>query len=273
MKKEFDFLCVMATNSNNDIINDQIESLFWGLRSNFALVIVNDGINDLNFNQHNIFTIKPKGQIHNASKVGFKINEGLSWAIEKDIKFKCAMILDDDALIIRKGLDDWFINKFEKSKNLGLLAVGDDEIANERYSDDSKHKTYKNFLHRWLSLKEFSVPKKYAFYAVNFQSYEMIKFFYEKKLLEQSKEEWPYPCETFQTIMCEALNFEIELYGQYPQNLLPPLYVMHHGSKSPIDPRNLSKDFLIHHSIRHVKNTSEWEIRKFYRKNRINKLL
>lgn len=269
----FDFLCVMTTNSNRETVNDQIESLFWGLGSKFGLIIVNDGNNDLNFSQSNIFTIKPKGTIHNAGKVGFKTNEGLKWAIENKIKFKCAMILDDDALIIRKGLGDWFIKKFEKNKNLGLIAVGDDELANKRYSDKSKHETYQNYLIKWLGSTKIDIPKKYAFYAVNFQSYDMIKCFYEKNLLDFEKEAWPYPCETFQTIMSVFLNFEIELHGQYPDNLHPPLYVMHHGSKNPIDPRELPKNFLIHHSIRHVKNASEWEIRKFYRKKRINKLL
>lgn len=271
--KTFDFLCIMATNSNKDVVYDQIESLFWGLGSNFGLIIVNDGNNELNFSQSNIFTIKPKGTIHSASKVGFKINEGLKWALENNINFKCAMILDDDALIINRGLSDWFIEKFEKNKNLGMIAVGDDNLANKNYSDKSKHETYKNLLFNWIGTRKIIIPKKYAFYAVNFQSYNMIRFFHEKKLLDYEKEKWPYPCETFQTIICNSLDFEIELHGQYPDNLVPPLYVMHHGSKNPMDPRNLPKSFLIHHSIRHVKNVGEWEIRKFYRKKRINKLL
>jgi hypothetical protein len=270
----FDLLCVMATCSSKDIVHDQIESLFWGLNSNVRLIIVNDGPNDLDcFSQNNIFVMKTKGTIHNASKVGFKINEGLDWALNQNFKFKCAMILDDDALVIRKGLDDWCLDKFEKNKNLGLLGVGDDDIANQRYSDNSKLKIYNEFAERWLGNSYVIIPKKFMFYAVNFQSYEMIKCFRDKNLLSSDKEVWPYPCETFQTIFSHNLNFEINFHGQYPKNLLPPLYVTHHGSARPEDPRKLSKNFLIHHSIRQIENVSELEIRKYYRKIRKNKLL
>lgn len=264
-------LCVMSTSSNKNIVEDQIESLFWGLEMNFNLIIVNDGDHNLNFNQNNIFVIKPQGAIHSAAKVGFKINEGLKWAIDKNIYFKYSMILDDDALLIRKGIDDWFVKKFENNKKIGIIGVGDDEIANKRYSDLNKIKIYNKFIYNWLKIKNFQIPKKYLFYAVNFQSYEMIKSFYDSNLLNHDKEIWPYPCETFQTIMSKLLNFEIYFHGQYPNNLSPPLYVMHHGTKSPLDPRKISKKFLIHHSIKRIKNTDEWEVRNYYKKLRKTK--
>ena len=274
--KQVDILCVMATHSNEDVINDQIESLFWGFESNIFLVIINDGLNELNFSQSNIAVIRSKGAIHKASKVGFKINEGLSWAFEKGIKFNFAMIFDDDALIIGKGLDLWAFNKFEKSKNLGLLGTGDDEASNQRYSDIGKIPVYKKLMFDWFNIENLKIPKKFMFYAVNFQSYEMISYFFEKNFLSHEKEIWPFPCETFQTIATFNSIFDIEFHGQYPQNMVPPLYVMHHGSTPPTDPRKLSKDFLIHHSIRRIKGIKEWEIRNFYRnvrKNRVYKFL
>ena len=178
--EQLEVLCVMATCSDKDIVNDQIESLFWGFDCRFAIVIVNDGPHELNFSQSNIFVIKPKGTIHQAGKVGFKINEGLSWAIEKNIKFKYAMVLDDDALIIGKGLDSWISDKFEKNKNLGMLGVGDDDIANQRYSDPKKINFYKKIMFDWFGIDNLKIPNQFMFYAVNFQSYEMISYFFEK---------------------------------------------------------------------------------------------
>ena len=269
-KKEV--LCVMATCSDENIVRDQIDSIFWGIESSVKLIIVNDGKRDFDFFDERIKVIRPKGTLHNAGKVGFKVNEGFLWAMENNIYFEWAMVLDDDALILNKGIDHFVFEKFE-DKDVGMIAVKDDVLANIAYSKTDKKDTYTKLVKQWLGCKDFSLPKEFAFYAVNFQSYSLIRSFYENNLLTPDKEVWPYPCETFQTIFTDLLGYKILFHGQYPDNLLPPLYVMHHGSVTPPDPRKISNEFLIHHSIRKVKGVKEEDIRAYYRKIRKIKYL
>ena len=262
-----EILCVMVTCSNEYIVQDQIESILWGIKHPINIIVVNDGNKNFSFKDKNIYVIKPKGKIHHASKVGFKANEGLAWAIKNELPFKFAMIMDDDALILGKGLENFAFDIF-KNKKIGMIAVKDDTKANSAYSNVNKIKNYNRFIYEWTGQKDFEIPKEFAFYAVNFQSYELIKTFYQNGILESEKEIWPYPCETFQTIFTKIFGFKIHYHGQYPNDLLPPLYVMHHGSVRPEDPRKISNKFLVHHSIRQIKNVKESLIRSYYKKIR-----
>ena len=116
-----------------------------------------------------------------------------------------------------------------------------------------------------MGYSNFTIPDEYVFYAVNFQPYHVLKELYDLKLLSWDKETWPLPCESYQTIITELIGYKPYFVGQYPYDLKPPLYVMHHGSILPPDPRQISKEFLIHHSIKKVPEIDEWVIRDYYK--------
>ena len=260
----------MATNNKADVIEDQIEAIKWSCKQSVEIIVVDDGNN---LSDLKCTTIKSKGKIHKASSVGFKVNEGIYWAIENGIEFEMAMVLDDDSLPIRKGLDVWAMNELKKDK-IGLLGVKDDKIACGLYSSEKAKKAMMKKLKQWIDVPEgWEPPNENVFYAVNFQPSSLILKMKEKGMLSADKEEWPRPCETFQAWMTELFGFKQKFWGEYPNNLIPPLYSMHHGTKSPKDPRFIQPEFMIHHSIRNVKGISEWEIRKHFKKMRNQKML
>lgn len=266
-KKNVDLICVMATCSDNETICDQIDALNWGLQCNKHIIILDDR-GALSIDKENTTILEPKGKIHHASKVGFKVNEGIAWAIQ-NIDFKICMVLDDDALIIRKGLEKWIFRLLENKT--GILGVKDCNISNKNYSKLENKNKCLSILEKYVDVSQFEFPNEYVFYAVNFQPFQTLAILYEKGFLSPEMEIWPLPCESYQTTVTSLIGHEIQFIGQYPHWLKPPLYVMHHGSKLPLDPRLIDRNFLIHHSIKKVKNTDEWEIRKYYKKIREGK--
>ena len=266
LEKAVDMLCVMATSSSNESIRDQIQALEWGLGCSKHIVIVDDGHKIISV-KNGVTVLPSSGKIHHTSRVGFKVNEGISWAIN-NIQFKCAMALDDDALIIKSGLDKWVFDVL-KNDNIGIVGVKDANLANFNYSKPENKVRCMEKLKSYTTVPaDFEIPDEYVFYAVNFQPYSVLKKLYDLGLLSWEREDWPLPCESYQSTITKMIGKELFFVGQYPDNLKPPLYVMHHGSVLPPDPRHIDKGFLIHHSIKNVANVQEWDIRNYYKKER-----
>lgn len=267
-----DTLCVIATCSDSKIISDQIEAVNWSCEHDVHIVIVDDlDGRFLNFNYDNVDVMKPRGTYKHARAVGFKVNEGLAWAVSRGIVFKMAMVLDDDALPIGKGLDDWAMSVFKGSPSAGYLGTKDSVDSMSRYNNSGKRDKGQKWLSERIELPEgWSPPTENIFYAVNFQTSDFVCGMMLNDLCKPEMDSWAdiLPCEVFQSWCCELLGFDQIFWGQYPNDLKPPLYSMHHGSVKPPDPRTLSSDYLVHHSVRHVDQVSESIIRDYYKRQR-----
>jgi len=257
-------LCVMATSSEPKVIEDQVEAIRWSCQTPVEIVVVDD-CSRTDWKQDGCHILQSNTRRHTPAAVGYKVNEGIAWAIDQGMPFEMVMVLDDDALPIGKGLDVWALNILEDDPEIGLLGVMDDMLARKAYSKPSNVEKMMDAMKKWHNVSEWVSPKDNIFYAVNFQPRSIVELFNQQGVLHPSREVWPCPCETYQSWMTEFFGYKQKFWGMYPDDLVPPLYSMHHGSVHPEDPRKISLDFKIHHSIRNVKNVGEWEIRKHYR--------
>ena len=261
---DFDTLVVMLTARDLDIILDQIDAIFWSCLSKIKIVIVDDTKKIKDLNIENVEVVYTNTKIKNKynHNMAQKVNAGILHAINKNYNFKMAMVIDDDALPINsKGLDLWALNILKYNENIGCIGSKDEAI----YSKDWMLEKIKNHFKEYFSnIENFKFPERQVFYAVNFQSKKFIDKAFQHGLLDVKHENYPFPAESFLTNCVSLMGFENFFWGLYPDNLFPPLYSSHHGRKKPLDPRNIDKNFLIHHSIKNVPNVSEKEIREYY---------
>lgn len=260
---EFDTLVVMLTHRGEDIVLDQIDAIFWSCKSKIKMIVVDDSKKIKKLNIQNVEIVHTKAILKKENRnISQKVNDGITYALNKKYNFKMVMVIDDDALPINgKGLDVWALNIFTHNKNIGCIGSKDDAI----YSKDWMIEKIKNHFNPYFpNINDFVFPERQIFYAVNFQSRSFIDKAFKNGLLDTKHENYPFPSESFLTNCVKLMGFENFYWGEYPDNLVPPLYSSHHGRKKPIDPRLIDEKFLIHHSIKNVPYVSENEIREHY---------
>jgi len=262
-KNKVKTLIVVATCNGPDVMLDQLDAIKWSCQDSYEVVVVDD-VGGLSLP---CTVLRSNGKIKKPGTVGFKVNEGIKWALDH-IDFEMVMVLDDDALPIGKGLDTWALDIFKKNPNAGLIGTMDDVKACAMYSEPARVNRMLEQLKQWILVDNWIPPKEVVFYAVNFQSRACVEKLNSMGMLNPDKEIWPSPCETFQSWVTLLAGFELYFWGRYPDQLKPPLYSMHHGSISPPDPRTIVSEFLVHHSIRRIQGVDEWTIRKHYQNMR-----
>jgi hypothetical protein len=261
-------LVVMATNRQKDVMLDQIDAIHWTCQYPHEIIVVDDkGGLELPCK-----VMLSQGKVKKHSTVGFKVNEAIKWALN-NIDFEMVMVLDDDALPIGKGLDSWALNIFKNNPKIGTIGVEDSIPASNLYNSQNYVEKMLNQLSQWVPIENWTPPKQYVFYAVNFQSRALVEKLNTLGLLDHDKDIWPAPCETFQSWVTTLAGFELYLHGQYPHNMQSPLYAMYKKPQLPDDPRTLNNKFLLHHSIKDVAGVDEWTIRNHYKKKRTPKIL
>ena len=134
-KNKVKTVIVMATCSPREVLLDQIDAIKWSCRDSFEIVVVDDN-GGLELPCH---VLRSRSQIKKPGKVGFKVNEGIQWAL-KNIDFDMVMVLDDDALPIGRGLDTWALKIFSDNPNFGMIGTKDDLKACAMYRDPNRVK-------------------------------------------------------------------------------------------------------------------------------------
>jgi hypothetical protein len=264
-KNKVKTVVVMTTCNDRKIVLDQIDAIKWSCDESFEIVVVDDkGGLEL---PCTVLRSQSKLKGFPFQKGAFKVNEGIQWSL-KNIDFDMVMVLDDDALPIGKGLDTWALNKFKKNPKIGMIGTKDDIKACSLYREPMKVKMMMEQLSKWHSIENWTPPPEVIFYAVNFQSRALVEKLNIMGMLDVEKEIWSMPCETFQSWVTNLAGFDLEFCGRYPNELTPPLYSMHHGSVKPEDPRRISSEFLVHHSIKQS-GVDEWTIRKHFKMKRM----
>lgn len=261
-KNKVKTVVVMATCNSRDVMLDQIEAIQWSCKESLEIVVVDDngGL------ELPCTVLRSKSKVKRPGTVGFKVNEGIQWAL-KNVDFDMVMVLDDDALPIGKGIDVWALKNFSENPKFGMIGTMDDVKACDMYRDPKKVDLMLKQLSKWCDVNNWIPPSEVIFYAVNFQSRALVEKLETMGMLDVEKEIWPMPCETFQSWVTVLAGFELGFWGRYPDNLIPPLYSMHHGSVKPADPRSISFEFLVHHSIKQT-GVDEWIIRDHYKRSR-----
>lgn len=261
-------LVVFATNRPG-IIKDQVAAIRWSHSLPHAIVCVDDTLekdDPLIRQDGNFFRIA--SQLPGRQNLsGFKNHEGIMFARANGIEFRYVLCLDDDALPIGRGLDEWAIEKMDATA-IDLLGVRD------RVNYQGYWPELPNLLGRWLpEAKTISGPidlsPETVFYAINWMSRGLVATLEERNLLA------PLGCDTWPLWPDAYISWVTQLVGGYQvtwgsmDDPKPPIYGNHrrHMRFAP-NPRILRRDFLIYHPIRFVTAYDEEALRAHYAEQR-----
>jgi hypothetical protein len=263
-------LAVFCTNRGDYVLRDHVDAIHWAHRRPHVIVVVDDtraqdapvesGTSRHGDGTHHIIPSKVAKTTHLS---GFKTYEGIRWAMDRGLKFVACLSVDDDAMPIGRGLDDWALPLMERTA-IDLLGVED------RVSYQQNWRAICEALARWIP--EARNPKwvddlrpEGVFFAVNWMSYGLCQAMHERSLLVPAGcnnwRTWP---DVYITYVAQLLGFYTVLHG-HMDDPKPPLYANHrnHMRFAP-DPRILRESFLIYHPIRFVAKHGEEELRRHY---------
>ena len=175
-------LIVFATNRRG-IIKDQVEAIHWSHSLPHAIVCVDDTLerdDPLIRQDGNYFRIPSKIPSRRHLS-GFKNNEGIMFALSQGIDFRYVLCIDDDALPIGRGLDEWVIPKMDATA-IDLLGVRD------RINHQGWWSYVPQMLSRWMpEANEITGPvdlsPETVFYAINWMSRGLVNTMAERNLL------------------------------------------------------------------------------------------
>ena len=261
-------LVVFATNRKG-IIADQVDAIRWAHNLPHAIVVVDDTLekdDPLVRQDGNVFRI-PSQLPGRRNLSGFKNNEGIKFALASGIDFRYVLCLDDDALPIGRGLDDWAVAQMDATA-IDLLGVRD------RVNYQSWWQRVPQLLGAWMpEARNIAGPidlsPETIFYAVHWMSRGLVDTLAARNLL------LPAGCEGWQLWPDVYISWVAQLAGGYivtwghMDDPKPPLYANHrnHMRFAP-NPAILRRDFLIYHPIRYVTMYDERTLRDHYAEHR-----
>jgi hypothetical protein len=257
-------LIVFATNRRG-IIEDQVDAIRWSHNLPHAVVCVDDTLekDDPMIRQDGNFFRIPSQLPGHRNLSGFKNNEGIAFALNSDIDFRYVLCLDDDALPIGRGLDDWAIRQMDTTA-IDLLGVRD------RVNYQPWWPQVPGLLGRWMpEALNVSGPldlnPETIFYAINWMSRPLVDVLASRGLLvPDGCEEWTLWPDVYISWVAQLLGAYQVTWGQM-DDPKPPIYGNHRNHmKFAPSPAILRRDFLIYHPIRFVTMHDEASLRDHY---------
>ncbi len=259
-----DTLVVMATNRGRAIAADQLDALRWSFERPFLLVIVDDsGTLPAGLDDGGDHVVIGSGVASRKRMSGFKNQEGIRHALELGVDFGVAFCLDDDALVIGKGLDAWALDHMEDGV-IDLLGV-EDRVS------------YFNRWHQWRALFEAWIPdsigftphRETLFYAMTWMGRALCDEMHARSLLVPSRyEQWDLWPDVYLSWTAQALGFHAAACGTMDMPR-PPLYANHpDNQRYGPQPWILHPDFRAFHSTRAVTGALESAVRAMYARRR-----
>jgi hypothetical protein len=257
-------LVVFATNRPG-IIADQVDAIRWSHALPHAIVCVDDTLerDDPVFRRDgNCFRIASRlpGR-RNLS--GFKNNEGIRFALDQGIDFRYVLCLDDDALPIGRGLDEWAVARMDATA-IDLFGVRD------RVNVQNYWLQIPRLLGRWMpEAKQVAGPldlsPETVFYAINWMSRGLVDTLADRDLLvPPGCESWPLWPDAYASWVAQLAGGYQVTWG-HMDDPKPPIYGNHrkHMRFAP-SPLILRRDFLVYHPIRYVVMHDEQALRDHY---------
>jgi hypothetical protein len=257
-------LIVFCTN-RPAIVNDHVEAIHWSHNLPHAIVCVDDTLekDDPLVRQTDNFFRIPSRLPSRRNLSGFKNHEAIVFALNKGIDFRYVLCLDDDALPIGRGLDDWAIDQMDTTA-IDLLGVMD------RVNYQAWWGQIPGMLGKWLpEANKISGPldlsPETVFYAVNWMSRGLVDVMAKRNLLLPDMcEDWPQWPDIYISMVTHILGGYMVTWG-HMDDPRPPIYANHrnHVRFAPA-PMILRRDFLIYHPIRYVTMHDERTLREHY---------
>jgi len=253
---------VIATNREAYPVLDLFRSIQWSCQESHYVVIVDYGGNvkfpDDVKDGYAILNVKQEGR----PAEGFFRGLGIRWAIDKGIKCKQFVLLDDACLLIQPGIDTWALERFQQA-SVGLLGVID------RLNYEDAFRRCAAWMDLWSMPHTNFEPGPHTIHeAVSFLSWSAAMSLYQKNLLvPDGCEQWPISYGPFISWAVQMLGHYMVGWGHMDKQM-PPLFVGYPRSRLLVPPHVLSPKFGLYYSLRHMLAYSEGEIREAYKKLR-----
>ena len=257
-------LIVFATNRRG-IIKDHVEAIHWSHNLPHAIVCVDDTLekDDPLIRQDGNFFRIPSQVASRRNLSGFKNNEGIKFALSHGIDFRYVLCIDDDALPIGRGLDEWAIMKMDATA-IDLLGVKD------RINYQGYWPQIPQLLSRWIPeardiIAPIDLSTETVFYAINWMSRGFVDAMAERNLLvPDGCNDWPLWPDIYISWVAQFVGAYLVTWG-HMDDPRPPIYGNHRNHmKFAPSPVILRRDFLIYHPIRSVTMYDEQTLREHY---------
>jgi hypothetical protein len=264
MGMKVETLIVFATNRPG-IIDDHVAAIHWSHLRSHTIVVVDDTLpaDALSQQANNRYTI-PSQVRKDRRMSGFKNNEAIRFALDVlKLDFRYVCCLDDDALPIGRGLDDWAIRQMDATA-IDLLGVRD-RVNYQTYWNEVP-RLLGSWLPEALEVKgAIDLQAETIFYAANWMSRGLVDAMHGRDLLvPPGCERWPLWPDVYVSWVAQLLGAYQVTWGHMDAPR-PPLYCNHrnHMRFAP-DPGILRRDFLLYHPIRFVTSYDEATLRGRY---------
>ncbi len=262
--RSYDTLVVVATNRGGDTSIDLLDCLRWGMTGSWHMVLVDDaGGYGTTLDEGDDHTVIRSALVPGKMLSGFKNHEGIRYAVDRGDAFKAVLCLDDDSLLIGRGIDAWALAKVEK-EHADLLGVAD------RVSYRDEWRRWRHFFLDATPGSPLFVPAEESlFYPICWMSRRLVDAVIEADLLlpghYQQWGNWP---DVYASWVCQLLGGRQMAIGHMDRPV-PPIYAEHPNSMEHApQPWILHSDFKAYHSIRAVPCYAESEVRTYYRLKR-----
>ena len=232
-------LIVFATNRRG-IIADHVAAIRWSHSLPHAIVCVDDTLepdDPLIRKDDNFFRI-PSQLPRRQNLSGFKNHEAILFALANGIEFRYVLCIDDDALPIGRGLDEWAIEKMDATA-IDLLGVKDRFNYQVYWSDIPA------LLGRWIpEARTVSGPSDLSsetiFYAVNWLSRGLVGAMVDRNwLLPDGCKNWALWPDPYISWVCQFAGGYQVTWGSM-DDPKPPIYSNHRRhmkfAAEPADP-------------------------------------
>jgi hypothetical protein len=262
--RTYDTLVVVASNRGGDTCRDLLACLRWGMAGSWHLVLVDDvGTAGTAFDAGDDHTVIRSALIPGKMRSGFKNNEGAAFALARGDRFEAVLCLDDDSLLVGRGLDEWALARIADDR-ADLIGVAD------RVSYLGEWPRWRPFFLKALPASSLFVPTaETIFYPICWMSRRLVERAAACGLLVPSHyQEWDAWPDVYVSWLCQLLGGYQMAVGHMDRPS-PPIYAEHPNSmeRAP-QPWILHPDFKAYHSIRAVPCYAEHEVRAYYRHKR-----
>jgi hypothetical protein len=259
---DVDTLIVFATNRGPGVAWDAVNGALWGCNGTAHVIVVDDSGEIVTGHHPDKVTVIRSSLLSRKELSGFKTNEGIKYAVEQGMQFKQVLVLDDDALMIRPGFDQWALETM-KFGSIDLLGVEDRVNYQDRWSlgYDFFEKAKVPEL-----LSGFYPNPGTIFYAINMMSRALVDTLYKRQLLVPlGYETWPLWPDVYISWVTNMLGHVVTCWGHMDRPKAPMFadHPNHQRSGGP-EPRILAAEFLVFHSTKAVRGYSELELRQHY---------
>jgi len=262
--QKIDVVVVLPSDGRLEIILDQIEAIRWSCEQKIEIVVV-----DIK----GCFKELPHASIiHNKNLIScleinrqtFCTNFAIKKILDDGIEFNSVIVLQDDALPIKKEIDTWALSEIKESKNVGLFGLLDLEKSNLYFWRKQKILEVTIQMYEWRNLGNRLPPAHFILPSFEIYTKNFVDKMLKDGFLSENMMRWKYEGGIFQTWVTHIIGFEVFLH--HP--MTPPFFYRKSNHMDWHFQHKINEKVKIFGSTKDNKFATETETRAFFAQQR-----